>query len=77
MLGDDLAQDLVDFARHVGRVAADVEVRFLLEQGVDFGRALAQAVLHVDFLGARARESGDDFEGVAEGGFVFLEGEGN
>lgn len=74
MLGDNLAQDLVDFARHVGRVAADVKVRFLLEQGVDLSRALAQAVLHVDFLGACAREGGDDFEGVAEGELVFLEG---
>jgi hypothetical protein len=29
-------------------------------------------VLDVDFLGAGAGEGGDDFEGVAEGVFVFL-----
>ena len=72
MLGDDLGEDLVDLARHVGRVAADVKVRLLLQEVVDFGGALAQAVLDVDLLGAGAGEGGDDFEGVAEGGFVFL-----
>lgn len=72
MLGNNLAENLVDFARHVGRVAADVEVCFLQQEFVDFGGTLAQAVLHVDFLCALAGESGDDFERVAEGGFVFL-----
>jgi hypothetical protein len=72
VLGDNLAQNLIDFTRHVCRVAADVEVSFLQQELVDLSRALAQAVLHVDFLRAFARESGDDFEGVAEGGFVFL-----
>jgi hypothetical protein len=72
VLGDNLAEDLVDLARHVGRVAADVKVSLLLQQVVDLGRALAQAVLDVDFLCAGAGEGGDNFEGVAEGGFVFL-----
>jgi hypothetical protein len=44
----------------------------LLKEIVDLRGALAQAVLDVDFLGAGAGEGGDDFEGVAEGGFVFL-----
>lgn len=74
MLSDDLAEDFVDLASHVGRVAADVEVGLLQEELVDLGGALAQAVLDVDFLGAGAGEGGDDFERVAEGGFVFLRG---
>ena len=45
----------------------------MLEEVVDLGGAFAQAVLDVDFLRAGAGEGGDDFEGVAEGGFVFLE----
>lgn len=72
MLGNNLAQNLVDLTSHVRRVTADVEVRFLQEELVDLGCALAQAVLHVDLLGGFAGESGDDFEGVAEGGLVFL-----
>jgi hypothetical protein len=74
VLGDDLSKNLVDFTRHVGRIAADVEVGFLQQKLIDFGRALAQAVLHVDLLVALAGEGGDDFEGVAEGGLVLLLG---
>lgn len=73
MLRDDLAEDLVDLARHVGGVAAHVEVGLLQQELVDLGRALAQAVLHVHFLVGLAGEGGDDFEGVAEGGLVFLQ----
>jgi hypothetical protein len=72
VLGDDLAENLVDLASHVRRVSAHVEVSLLQEELVDLGGALAQAVLDVDFLGAGAGEGGDDFEGVAEGVFVFL-----
>ena len=72
MLRNNLAQNLVDLARHIGRVAADVEVRLLQQEFVDFGGALAQAVLHVHFLVGFAGEGGDDFEGVAEGGLIFL-----
>lgn len=72
MLRNNLAQNLIDLARHIGRITADVEVRFLEQELVDFGRALAQAVLHVHFLVGFAGEGGDDFEGVAEGGLVFL-----
>jgi len=74
VLRNNLSQNLVDLARHVGGIAADVEVGFLQQELVDFGGALAQAVLHVDFVGGFAGEGGDDFEGVAEGGFVFLLG---
>jgi hypothetical protein len=73
VLGDDLPQNFVDLARHVRRISTNVEVGLLLEEVVNLGGAFAQAVLDVDFLGAGAGEGGDDFEGVAEGGFVFLE----
>jgi len=72
VLGNNLPKDLVDLARHVGGVAADVEVCLLQQQLVDLGRALAQAMLHVHFLGGFAGEGGYDLEGVAEGGLVFL-----
>src|SRR5438876_6323806 len=48
----------VDVARHVLRVAADVEMRARLQPGPELARALAHAVLHVDFLGLVAREGG-------------------
>jgi hypothetical protein len=35
VLGDELAEQNVDLARHVGRVAADVEVGLLLKELVD------------------------------------------
>jgi hypothetical protein len=72
MLGNNLSQNLIDLTRHVRRISTHVEVGLLLKEIVDLRGALAQAVLDVDFLGAGAGEGGDDFEGVAEGGFVFL-----
>ena len=73
MLSNNLTEDLVDLARHVGGVAAHVEVGLLQQELVDFGGALAQAVLHVHFLVGFAGEGGDDFKGVTESGLVFLE----
>jgi hypothetical protein len=75
VLRNNLAENLVDLTSHVGRITADVKVSLLQQELVDLGGALAQAVLDVDFLGAGAGEGGDDFEGVAEGGFVFLKKE--
>lgn len=73
VLGNDLAQQCVDLARHVGGVTADVEVGLLLEQPVDFLAVLLELVLHVDLLGAIAREGNVHLEVVAESLFVFLE----
>jgi hypothetical protein len=74
LLSHDLRQHGVDFPRHVRRVAADVEIGFLLQELVDFFGVLLEAVLHVDFVGAFAGEGGDEGEFVAEGFFVLLVG---
>lgn len=73
MLGNDLAQDGVDLARHVGSVAADVEVGLLLEKLVDLLGPFLETVLDVDLLGALAGEGGDELEVVAEDLLGFLE----
>jgi len=62
LLGDDLGQHGADLARHVGRVAADVEVRLLQQQRVDLGRAFFQPLLHVDLRRLLAREGRDQLE---------------
>ena len=67
LLGDDLAEHDVDFARHVCRVSADVEIGLLEEQLVDLGGALLESVLDVFLLGLFAREGCDEFECGAEG----------
>ena len=72
LLGDDLDEGGVHLARHVGRVAADVDVRPLLEQVVDLLGALLQAVLHVDLLGALPREGRVKLEPVTEDLLVLL-----
>lgn len=72
VLGDNGRQDRIDLARHVRRVAADVEVGFLLEELVDELGILLEAVLDVDLFGAVTREGGNDLEVVAEGFLVLL-----
>ncbi len=72
LLRDNRAHHIIDLTRHVRRVAADVQVRLLLEQLVDLVRALLQPVLNVDFVGAVAGEGGDELEGVAEFGAPLL-----
>lgn len=66
LLGNDLAEDGVDLARHVGGVAADVDVGLLLEQLVDVLGSLLEAVLDVDLLGSLAGEGIDHLKLVAE-----------
>lgn len=66
LLGDDVAEHQVDFAGHVGRVTADVEVGLLLEQLADKLGVLLQTVLDVDLLGPLAREGGDDLQRVTK-----------
>lgn len=49
MLGNHLGKYLIDLSRHVARVAADVKIRFLLQEVVDEFAILAQQVFNVDF----------------------------
>lgn len=51
VLGQDLAQDGIDFACHVGSVAADIEVSLLLQKFVDLLAPVLETVLDVDLLG--------------------------
>jgi hypothetical protein len=73
-LGNDLSQNIVDFAGHVGSVAADVEEGLLGEQLADLGGSLLEAVLDVDLLGSLAGKGSDQFELVAKSLFVLLFG---
>lgn len=71
-LGNDLGQDIVDFAGHVGSVAADVEEGLLGEQLANLGGSLLKAVLYIDLLGGLARKGSDQLELVAKGLLVLL-----
>jgi len=84
LLGNDLAQHHAHLSRHITRIAAHVEICFLLKQLVHERGLLLEAVLDVDFLQTRAREGGEELEageGFGEGlgrgvsGFVRLDGE--
>ena len=66
LFGDDLGEDVIDFACHVGSITTDVEVCLLLEELVDFFCSLLQSVLDVDFLWSVTGEGGDDLEVIAE-----------
>lgn len=72
MLSDDLAEDHVNFTRHVGRVAADIKVRLLLQEIVDKSAVLLELVLHVDLVGTLAGKCGDDLEVVTKFGGIGL-----
>lgn len=70
---DDLAEQRVDLAGHIGCVTAHVEVRLLLEQLVDLGGHLFELVLHVDLVGTFTRKRGGDFKFIAKIFLVLLE----
>ena len=71
LLRDDLAEDQIHFAGHVGGVATDVECGLLLQEFADELGVFAQSVLDVHLLGRLTREGGDDLQGVAK---LFLVG---
>lgn len=54
LLSHDLAEDKVNFASHVGGVAADVKGCPLLKQLADKSGILPELVLYVNFLAALA-----------------------
>lgn len=66
LLRNNLHQHRIHLTSHVRRIAADVKIRLLLQQLVDFLRLLLQAVLHVDFARSLAGEGGDERELVSE-----------
>lgn len=66
LLRNNLAQDDVDFARHVRSVTTDVYVSLLLQQLIDQRGIFAQPVLNVDFLRAFPRECREELERVSE-----------
>jgi hypothetical protein len=72
LLGKDLGENGVDFAGHVGSVAADIEVSLLLQQLVDLCCSLPQSVLHIHLLGSLSGEGSDDLELVAQNFLGFL-----
>lgn len=63
---NDLDQDSVDLARHMGSVATDIEVRLLFQKLVDLFGALLQSVLDIDLLGIFARECRHELKFVAQ-----------
>lgn len=84
LLRDDLAQHHAHLSRHITRVAAHVEICFLLQQLVHERGLLFEAMLNVDFLRTLAGEGGEELKagkGFGEGlgravsGFVSLDGE--
>ena len=72
LLRHDFGQHGVDFARHICGVTADVEVRFLEEELVNFFGVFEETVLHVDFAGAFAGEGGYEGEFIAKSFLVLL-----
>ena len=72
LLRNDVTQDSVDLARHVGGVTADVEVGLLLEKLVDLLGPFLETVLDVDLLGTLAGEGGDELKVVAKDLLGFL-----
>lgn len=72
LLGDDLPKHYANFTRHIGRVAADVEVATLRQERIDLGRVLAKPVLHVDLRCLCAGICGDERERVTQRGAVGL-----
>ncbi|MDB5649849.1 MAG: hypothetical protein JWL62_1369 [Hyphomicrobiales bacterium] len=50
MRGGDLTQSLLDVARHALGIAADVEMRALVEPGPEIRASLAHPVLYINFL---------------------------
>lgn len=72
LLGNDVAQDGVNLARHVGGVTADVEIGLLLKELVDLLSSFLETVLDVDLLGTIAGEGGDELEVIAEDLLGFL-----
>jgi hypothetical protein len=50
VFGQDLSQHRVDFARHVGSVTTNVEIRLLLQEFVDLPTSLLETVLDVNLL---------------------------
>ena len=72
MLSHDLAEDHINFASHVGGIAADVERGSLLKEFADKSGILAEFVLYIDFFIGLAGEGGENFEGVAELSGEFL-----
>ena len=66
LLRDDLSENSVDLASHVGSVTANVEVSLLLQKLVDLLGALLETVLDIDLLGALTRESGHELEVITE-----------
>jgi hypothetical protein len=72
LLSHNLRKHRVHLSCHVRSITTHVEIGFLEEQLIDFFGVLLESVLDVDFLGAFAREGGDEGEFVAEGFFVGL-----
>jgi hypothetical protein len=72
LLRDELRENSVDLARHVGRISADIDVRLLEEKLVDLIRAGLDTVLYVDLLVSLAGEGNVQVELVAEDLLVFL-----
>lgn len=66
LLGDDLAEDEVDFTGHVGGITADVEVGLLLEEAAHQVGVLTQTVLDVHLLGGFTGEGSNDLELVSK-----------
>ena len=57
-LADDVGEAAIDIARHAGGIAADIEMRAVLEPRPQFGGVLQHAVLDVDLVVLVAREGG-------------------
>lgn len=72
LLSNNLAENSVDFAGHVGRITTDINVCLLLEKVVDFLGHFLKTVLNVNLLGAFSRECCDQLEVIAKNLLVFL-----
>lgn len=72
VLGNQLPEQCVDLACHVGGITTDVEVRLLFKELVDFFAILLKLVLNVDLLWAVTGESCVHDKIVSECFFVFL-----
>src|SRR5438093_2322090 len=58
LLGDDVGEAAIDIARHPLLIAADIDVRTLLEPRPQLGGMLQEPVLDVDLLVLVARKRG-------------------